>query len=1278
MRSKLKPQGGLAYRQRRSNSSDHNSGVHSVDSVKYIQVSNMVILDINASHEVGVKRRYQQDLAGQTIHDDGSSTHGRFSQSDFIPGTLKTYSNVIVNGVTGQSSNPKLGQVRDGDDIMNDVLLLENQNYNIDSSRALVEEQGYQEDIAGKTSHYTKRYFKELNGKIVERVYKRNPEDTHFIRVNVLTKEDYIRKTCWKMQNIHEYAGHPSADTMCQMCSHYAPSCLNYTIQEAQIWKNHGQCRACLEGKTIARRKDAKGRLIFVQYINYGNMEGIHFDVFYINNQWAFWLAKSHKYKMQWVVNVGIDFTTEIIRENCLEFVFGDYRRTGKEIGFTRSDTDPKFQPLRPWIQKKGMVYYMAPVGVKTSRGERGIRTEKEVIRTLYHAMHYKMPLQWVPFLVSEANYLITIRFNKDLGMTPREAFYGTKLDYRNEPNIKFGDIISYSSVATDSSIFESRLNYGAVVGRDPETGNLLTENFRTKLIDKVAVYKEKISVDDNIRYFYDNYNSIAGFQYSIVNNIRMALVHTNGSEQYTNPPISRGLHARSSESTEANQDSRRVSMPVNILSSEEYKAFLDGDLPSIYNIANAQTNVVDEESQRHDSNHEIPSQPHLVDRIEIMLVDILKSLKDDLIIGDDENLTAEATMNISAAVLDELQEVVGPEIQEMLINDNIDPEHNLHVIMNLVQMSYKKMHSKRPDETEQAGIKEMKVISDRDTVKGVHLTEIPRGTKILYIMTKYAEKFKLGIYDKVKARLLLGGDQLQNEYGIRWDEVSARTIALAALYTIIAIMAYEGMDVYTMDFMNAFLYGKLQVKDQCYARIPPEESALLLKIDHAKWAPFVNPKDKCIYVKVIGSLYGHPAAAKIWYDYLKEKLEKIGFKPLKCEPCIFIRFRDGTFDLIGIHVDDLLMGSKNPKFREEMEQFKRDYFRGEGTIENGPNLEYLNIMMAVNKADRSVTITQESYWKSVCSKFGLSEDDKFKVDIPHRCDFMKRVNERMLIDPTTSDAQLKKQFLSIIMSIFWGALRTFPQILVVVSVLATLASRATSEDYDDAMRVLKFINKSKSDGIRLKINGKVQICSFVDASCNFHWDTKGQLGNVTTIGSEGYGGPIAFSSSRAKVNMIGSMQYELLALHGGLSTPLFLKELVEEIGYEQRPILIFEDNKALIDLIRRGKISTGATKHIAAKYYLAKDLMIQGIIQLRHCPTFLMIADILTKNLSGIEFKKMSQRLRNTVEQDPTLTDDIYRALYENSTENVYLSEDDKKVVKLLSMVVDYLESQP
>ena len=41
-----------------------------------------------------------------------------------------------------------------------------------------------------------------------------------------------------------------------------------------------------------------------------------------------------------------------------------------------------------------------------------------------------------------------------------------------------------------------------------------------------------------------------------------------------------------------------------------------------------------------------------------------------------------------------------------------------------------------------------------------------------------------------------------------------------------------------------------------------------------------------------------------------------------------------------------------------------------------------------------------------------------------------------------------------------------------------------------------------------------------------------------------------------------------------------------------QEPIMIFEDNFELIELIKRGPISTGVTKHIATKYYGSRDLM--------------------------------------------------------------------------------------
>lgn len=67
------------------------------------------------------------------------------------------------------------------------------------------------------------------------------------------------------------------------------------------------------------------------------------------------------------------------------------------------------------------------------------------------------------------------------------------------------------------------------------------------------------------------------------------------------------------------------------------------------------------------------------------------------------------------------------------------------------------------------------------------------------------------------------------------------------------------------------------------------------------------------------------------------------------------------------------------------------------------------------------------------------------------------------------------------------------------------------------------------------------------------------------------------------------------------------------------------------------------------------------------------MIADILTKHFGGPDFKRMSKRLRNIIEQDPTLSNNIYKHLYLNSNDQVYVSED-ADAVKILSTIIAYL----
>jgi hypothetical protein len=89
-----------------------------------IVISQLATITV-ANSTLGVKRKLMvQDLEGQIIHDDGSSNHGRCNIDDFVKGSLKSYTNVVVNGVTGSQTNPVIGVVDEGAERLRNVILL--------------------------------------------------------------------------------------------------------------------------------------------------------------------------------------------------------------------------------------------------------------------------------------------------------------------------------------------------------------------------------------------------------------------------------------------------------------------------------------------------------------------------------------------------------------------------------------------------------------------------------------------------------------------------------------------------------------------------------------------------------------------------------------------------------------------------------------------------------------------------------------------------------------------------------------------------------------------------------------------------------------------------------------------------------------------------------------------------------------------------------------------------------------------------------------------------
>jgi hypothetical protein len=80
--------------------------------------------------------------------------------------------------------------------------------------------------------------------------------------------------------------------------------------------------------------------------------------------------------------------------------------------------------------------------------------------------------------------------------------------------------------------------------------------------------------------------------------------------------------------------------------------------------------------------------------------------------------------------------------------------------------------------------------------------------------------------------------------------------------------------------------------------------------------------------------------------------------------------------------------------------------------------------------------------------------------------------------------------------------------------------------------------------------------------------------------------------------------------------------------GFSSEPITIYQDNRGVIDLMNGNLVPSQRTKHLNIRYFFAGNKIRDGEIVLKHMPTQDMIADLLTKVLSGELFYRLVEMI--------------------------------------------------
>ena len=123
--------------------------------------------------------------------------------------------------------------------------------------------------------------------------------------------------------------------------------------------------------------------------------------------------------------------------------------------------------------------------------------------------------------------------------------------------------------------------------------------------------------------------------------------------------------------------------------------------------------------------------------------------------------------------------------------------------------------------------------------------------------------------------------------------------------------------------------------------------------------------------------------------------------------------------------------------------------------------------------------------------------------------------------------------------------------------------------------------------------------------------------------------GIVTSFSRKQKLNAKNSIKSELIGDDDALPQILWTRYFVACQEYKVSENIIFQDNKSTLIMEKNGKASSSKkTKHIKVRYFLVKDKIEKGEVQVKYCPSEKMWSDVLTKPLHGEKFRKMRSML--------------------------------------------------
>ena len=461
-------------------------------------------------------------------------------------------------------------------------------------------------------------------------------------------------------------------------------------------------------------------------------------------------------------------------------------------------------------------------------------------------------------------------------------------------------------------------------------------------------------------------------------------------------------------------------------------------------------------------------------------------------------------------------------------------------------------------------------------------------GSKWIFKRKRDAE----GNVERYKARLVAQG--FTQKDGIDYDETFSPVVRFESIRTIIALAARHNLQLHQIDITTAFLNGTLE--EVIYMKQP--EGFEVKGKEH-------------IVCKLKKSIYGLKPSPRCWNQALDEYLKKMGFISSMNDPCIYTLISGGEIFILAVYVDDIIIAGKSTKRIQQI----IDEIAHRFDVKDMGELKYFLGVKVVRQENGSIWIGQPSYTKAVLHKFNMHDSKPVATPVEIGTKLVKATDKDKLSD--------QEIYQSAVGCLLYLSTKTRPDIAYAVSNVAKFTAKPTAEHWTAVKRIMRYLKGTITCGLLYKNSTELVGYSDADWAGDLN-DRKSTSGYVFKMS----GAAITWMSKKQTCVALSTAEAEYMALSMATQEAIWLKRLLTDLNEkEDGPLTIYEDNQSTICMAENPKFH-GRAKHIDIKHHYVRNQVNEKKIELKYCPSEYMIADMLTKGLSRIQFNKLKDMI--------------------------------------------------